>query len=369
MQQVIRPCSALGSIKLAVALCPDLRHGARVLIAILCSLAAFASNSAHANFNCTSANVNKTLAAGNISVPPNVAVGTTLRTLPADVFQMQCSMTTSAPTSTSGTILVTPMTLGAPLSSGSTDIYQTAIPGLGIRYVINASACSTTNLVLSNGKVSFNCPWTGVVGGSAKSVDISVTTSFVAIGPIQAGVSTISSVPRVAAGYTPSDTPYMDVSQYPVYSGSATGSLMTTTCSVKTTAPEVQLPPLPVSAFSSGVGAVAGQKDFTLSFACVSGAKVAIVITDAVDPSNRLTVLKLATGSTAAGIGVQVLKDQGTPVQFGPDAVGTSVANQWLIGPSPNGTLDLPLSAQYIRTGTVKPGKVRALATFTMSYQ
>jgi type 1 fimbria pilin len=63
-----------------------------------------------------------------------------------------------------------------------------------------------------------------------------------------------------------------------------------------------------------------------------------------------------------------VLKGDGTPVVFGPDEVGVGVANQWLIGDSPNGALVLPLSAQYIRTGTVTPGSLRALATFTMSY-
>lgn len=102
---------------------------------------------------------------------------------------------------------------------------------------------------------------------------------------------------------------------------------------------------------------------------CAQGAKVSIVITDAVSPSNRTDVLTLGAESTAKGIGVQVLKDQRTTVLFGPDAAGTNVQNQWLIGASPDGVLTLPLSAQYVRTGAVTPGSVKALATFTMSYQ
>ncbi|HWT37156.1 MAG TPA: fimbrial protein [Paraburkholderia sp.] len=36
---------------------------------------------------------------------------------------------------------------------------------------------------------------------------------------------------------------------------------------------------------------------------------------------------------------------------------------------SPNGSLQIPLTARYVRTGAVSAGSVNALATFTMSYQ
>jgi type 1 fimbria pilin len=255
------------------------------------------------------------------------------------------------------------------LAPGSADVYQTSTAGLGIRYVVNAPTCNATNLVLSNNKLRFDCSVSGPLDGPYVPTDISITTSFVAIGPIHGGASTLSSVPVLGLYFEASDNPGKLWTQFPVYTGSATGSLVSATCSVQTEALAVTLPTPAVRAFSSGIGAVAGRQAFSLSFACSSGAQVSIVITDAVDPSNRSNVLKLAADSTAKGIGVQVLKDQGTTVFFGPDEVGQNVANQWLIGASPNGLLVLPLSAQYIRTGNVEPGSVRALATFTMSYQ
>jgi|ERR1700722_8354342 len=61
MEQVIKPCRAVRSLKLAVALCLGQRPSARLLSAILCSLAVFASSPAHAILTCTAANIGKTL--------------------------------------------------------------------------------------------------------------------------------------------------------------------------------------------------------------------------------------------------------------------------------------------------------------------
>ncbi|WP_407923059.1 fimbrial protein [Caballeronia udeis] len=128
-----------------------------------------------------------------------------------------------------------------------------------------------------------------------------------------------------------------------MYTGTASGTLSTATCSVQTQAPAVDLPTVTTRALSSGIGATAGRTGFSLSFSCVRGARVSIVITDAVTPENRTNVLTLAPDSTAKGVGIQILRDQSTLVLFGPDAVGQSVANQWLIGASPDGLLTLPL--------------------------
>jgi type 1 fimbria pilin len=96
---------------------------------------------------------------------------------------------------------------------------------------------------------------------------------------------------------------------------------------------------------------------------------VLITLTDAVEASNRTTTLKTTADSTAQGIGVQILNSAGTPVAFGPDSALPGNTNQWTVGSSPNGTLQVPLTARYVRTGAVNAGTVRALATFTMSYQ
>jgi type 1 fimbria pilin len=199
--------------------------------------------------------------------------------------------------------------------------------------------------------------------------NITVRAIFVAYGAVKAGASALSSIPVVAEGYETSDNAgKLWPQSAPVYTGSATGALNSATCSVQTQALAVYLPKANVRSFDAGLGAVAGRQAFQLEFTCSTGTQVSIVITDVVTPANRSNALTLSPESTAKGIGVQVLKGDGTPVLFGPDAVGVTVENQWLIGSSPNGILVLPLSAQYIRTGPIIPGSIKAMATFTMSY-
>jgi type 1 fimbria pilin len=130
----------------------------------------------------------------------------------------------------------------------------------------------------------------------------------------------------------------------------------------------VTLPTVSTGAFSSRVGSIAGSQPFSLSFNCSAGAKVSITLTDNVYPANRSDTLQLTADSTAKGIGIQVLRN-GSPVLFGADSAAAGNTNQWLIGDSPNGTLQLPLTARYVSTAPVSAGTVKALATFTMSYQ
>jgi len=55
-------------------------------------------------------------------------------------------------------------------------------------------------------------------------------------------------------------------------------------------------------------------------------------------------------------------------VRLGPDSPVAGNTNQWLVGPATD-TMTIPMTAEYVATGAVEPGIVRALATFTMSYQ
>jgi type 1 fimbria pilin len=321
---------------------------------------------ASASITCYPDNVSKVLTAGTIVIPMNAPSGTVVRTLAPDAFLMQCRFLSGDPVSTSGTSTLL-LTVTAALAPGFADVYKTAIDGLGIRYVFNAPACNASNLSLSNSSLQIPCAIAGPLNGPYMAKNFTVTVIFVAYGAVKAGATTLSSIPAVVEQLQASDNPKW-WPQPNLYTGSASGTINAATCSVQTQTKAVELPNPAVRAFAAGVGTVAGRKAFDLSFACSTGAQVSIVITDAVDPSNRTNILTPAPDSTVKGIGLQVLKGDGTPVVFGPDAVGTGVANQWSLGSSPNGLLVLPLSAQYIRTGTVTPGSLRALATFTMSY-
>jgi type 1 fimbria pilin len=95
---------------------------------------------------------------------------------------------------------------------------------------------------------------------------------------------------------------------------------------------------------------------------------VLITLTDNVNPANQSNALQPTADSTAQGIGVQILRG-GLPISFGPDSAAVGNTNQWTIGNSPNGPLQVPLTARYVSTGRVAAGTVKALCTFTMSYQ
>jgi len=279
---------------------------------------------------------------------------------------MQCRFLNSGTLTTSGTNIANFSTT-AVLAYG-TDVYATGIVGLGVRYKFNSSACNATNVIMTNGKAAVTCSFSGPLDGPYMPAAMTVTVELVVTGPIQGGVSSLTTVPTVAISFKSSDSS-SNWSQPNLYTGSAMGTLTQATCSVSQTNLAVLLPPANTRAFSSGIGTVAAPQPFSLLFACASGAKVSITLTDSVNPSNRSNTLQLSADSTAQGVGIQVLNSTGSPVSFGPDSAAPGNTNQWLIGDSPNGVLQVPLTARYISTGTVAAGTVKALATFTMSYQ
>jgi type 1 fimbria pilin len=116
-------------------------------------------------------------------------------------------------------------------------------------------------------------------------------------------------------------------------------------------------------------GATAGATQFAIGLTCPLGIAVNVTLTDASNGSNRTNIAKLAPGSSAEGLGLQILNGSG-PVAYGPDSSIIGNANQWLAGKSSNGQMSVPLTARYIRTsGPLVPGSVKGAITFTMSYQ
>lgn len=76
------------------------------------------------------------------------------------------------------------------------------------------------------------------------------------------------------------------------------------------------------------------------------------------------SVVALNSGSTAAGVGVQLLNSAGT-------AAFPLSSYQIFSGYSKTtgGSYTIPLKARYYRTGTITPGTANTSMTFTMSYQ
>jgi type 1 fimbria pilin len=335
---------------------------------VLVLLTGLLSVSAHANLSCSVLDANKTLAVSTISVPVNSAAGTTVSTLAPSLFQPACNFPAGGLNDTSATLYVDIKTT-APLAAGFNDVYNTGVAGIGVRYTFNSSTCSASNIVLANGLVTLGCPVSGPLGGSRVPFDINVTATLIVTGAIKAGATNLTTAPAVGITYRTSDGGTGSWVQTPLYSGSAAGIFIQATCSVNQANVVVPLPPANTRDFSSGAGAVAGPRSFSLSFSCSAGAKVSITLTDSVNPANRSNALQLSSESTAKGIGIQIVNSTGSPVSYGQDSALPGNANQWLIGDSPNGLLEVPLTARYISTGTVTAGIVKALATFTMSYQ
>jgi type 1 fimbria pilin len=343
----------------------SIRFVFRVGFALLCSLV---SVSAHANLTCEVASVNKAFSAGTISVPVNAPVGATVSTLAPAPFQLTCNFPASGSSDTSATLYSDFGTTSA-LAAGFSDVYQTPIPGLGVRYTFNSSECAATDVTLVNGSARLTCPFSGPLNGPIMSANVTVTSTLVVTGAIAPGASTLSTMPKVTITYRTSDGGSSSWRKNPLYSGAASGVLTHATCSVNQANVAVIMPTADTRAFSSGVGSVAAPQPFSLLLSCSTGAKVLLTLTDSVNPANRGTALQLRSDSTAQGIGVQILKSDGTPVAFGPDSAAPGNINQWTVDDSPNGSLQIPLTARYVRTGAVSAGSVNALATFTMSYQ
>jgi type 1 fimbria pilin len=92
-------------------------------------------------------------------------------------------------------------------------------------------------------------------------------------------------------------------------------------------------------------------------------------LTDLTNPANESDTLSLARGSTASGVGIQVLSGT-TVIKYGPDSAAAGNTNQWQAGSTGNGTFNIPLTARYVQTGPkVTAGSANGLVTFTMNYQ
>jgi type 1 fimbria pilin len=142
------------------------------------------------------------------------------------------------------------------------------------------------------------------------------------------------------------------------------------TCDVTTLTVGVELDPVTASALSPA-GKTAGDKNFQLGISCPTdfGFNLFLTLTDVTNPGNTTDLLSLATGSTAQGIGLRILRRDGTSVSYGPASSVAGNRNQFEVGPSLT-TTTIPLTVQYVSTSNaVTPGQVRGMATFTFSYQ
>ena len=149
-------------------------------------------------------------------------------------------------------------------------------------------------------------------------------------------------------------------------------SASVTTCTVTNKTQMVTLPTVPQSALR-GSYATEGSTPFKISLQCQKGTRIYMTMTDANNPTNTYNLL-FPKGGSLGLVSVKVEKLDGTRVAFGPDSSMAGTTNQWFVGDSPDGVLDIPLVASYqlnssSSTAVFPAGPVQVAATFTLSYQ
>lgn len=148
------------------------------------------------------------------------------------------------------------------------------------------------------------------------------------------------------------------------------------TCQLLNKDQVVSLAAVHTAAFTGeGSQVVPGNGDFNIDLNCDAGINLYITLTDARNAANTGADLTIDSGhpSDASGFTIQLLRDNGSQlIAFGPDSAAIRNPNSWHVGSSltGQGVIHIPIETRYVQRGsTVRPGDVRAMATFTLSYQ
>lgn len=145
-------------------------------------------------------------------------------------------------------------------------------------------------------------------------------------------------------------------------------SIQTKSCTVLSNNIPVTLPPIQ-STLLPTLDATAGSTPFNVGLNCPNPVNVYMTINDNNDPTSTAAFISASSDSTSKGVGVQ-LSSNGNIVRMGPDSSLAGTTNQFLVGLNQTGpVVYVPLIANYIRTGALQAGTLKARATFTMSYQ
>lgn len=332
----------------------------RILTLVACMLGMCMTVSSHAacsflDGSLTTGNINM----GSIAVPANVQVGTVIATKKGSYDSLVAHQGI-----TCGDNVASTMSFSMS-GSGTSSIYPTNIPGIGIRiYVWSSGAYYSMPTSPTLTPNSWGFQWL-TAGGSYGTGSMQLQVDLVATAQIGlSGTNALSyNVSPWLTARANDGSGQMTVSNLAV-----TATVTTRTCSVTTTSVDVPLPQAYAGKLST-TGSTAGATPFNLGINCSQGTNVMVTLTDASDVSNRSNTLGLAPGSSAAGVGLQILKGS-TPISYGPDSAAAGNTNQWSAGTAAGGPMTIPLTAQYVRTpGTLTPGTVKGTATFTMSYQ
>ncbi|OXI18975.1 fimbrial protein [Burkholderia sp. AU15512] len=245
-------------------------------------------------------------------------------------------------------------------AQGTFNTWPTGIDGIGVRM----------KWMGGGGKdvwwpISFEL---GTLKEASYGGDRELVIEFVKTGPITAGGKITG---EIGGAWARNDEfQYMS---FQVAGGGIAITPRVPTCKVRQTSINVPLGNVSANLTMPNIGDTSDAKPFKIVLDCDGGeegsiTKTFMTLTDVNDSANMGDTLTLSPESTAKGVGVQILNDSGV-VSYGPDSSATGNTNQFSTGTTKNGVLEIPLSARYVRTGTLIGGTVNARASFTMSYQ
>lgn len=253
--------------------------------------------------------------------------------------------------------------VAGPPSGGDDTLFPTGIPGISYRILhpntSNFLSSYPNYTINANGNVSFSVPSNLAlyyVGPYLPSND-STINGEVAIWNVDICSGTFFY--GYCFGGTTSPQPVE------IFNLNATIHILVPTCDIATgsVTKGVALSAVNVTAFS-GQGSTAGQTPFSLQLTnCSSNLGVFITLnSNNAQPGLTGVIAPTSGAGYATGIGVQILKSDGTtPVTFG-NAINTGTTS------SSNYTINL--YARYYQTGaTIAGGNVQGIATYTIEYQ
>ncbi|MFS2125012.1 fimbrial protein [Pseudomonas sp. Pseusp97] len=335
---------------------------ARILPLLLAAANFLWMEGAHAVVTCTpTAGITLTLPA-TIVAPRDRVLGTPLSNwISSAITRMENSCTTSDSSTTYGQARVVLAPTGKTVVDAGTtyELFATSLPGVGLIMQARDNGASLKPIAATP---------TDLVKGWSTYWDFLAGVRLIATGePMGTGSLAATTVGEAFVAEKSSGT---TSARAPIKITST--SVTAQTCSVDAGSVNlnVSLGTTSAPALAGPVGTTAGNASFNVRINCSTGMNVYMTLTDANNLGNTSDTLSLSPASSQArGVGIQIRRN-GTPVRFGPDSSMAGTANQMSLGASPNGVLDIPFTANYIKTHVVvSPGEANAVATYTFSYQ
>lgn len=318
------------------------------------------------------------LPSGSYSIPRDTPVGT--RITPWTGVQRNYPQVWTCTPVPDNTTYAGPAFISTLPSSGLTyseggmsfPVFQTNLNGVGLIigansriYTASGYQWSDAYFGVANGAGVSNTSWAsaGTIANSGTAYDFGagLSLAFVKTGPITAGAISMSgAIAKVGMADRPIASP-IAVANITVTGNPTFAEIGCTTPNVV-----VNMGTHSITEFS-GVGSTSSSVPFSINLnSCPSGiTKVQYevdAVTTVLDSTN--SVVALSSGSTAAGVGVQLLDDSGTPMPLGRLVTfsGYSTAG---------GNFGIPLKARYYQVpgSPVLAGSANSVMTFTMNYQ